>query len=384
MLRGRFGARQAALAVFSVVISALLAAQGAPMDGERRNSLRRLFFVPHADKLLVGSSFSRPWSIRFWSLDRGDLEEVVELTEGEGALAIAVSHDGNSVAAILWRKGQSGLGCYSRKERRWLWRNDQYADPIGCPGCRYQLVFTEDNQRVIVTGAWHTAVFDAKTGQLLHKQQEPLSDYPILLRTEKGVALSRTGHYLATWHGYTSDAHDLFGLNRLRKNPSATVWDLEENRMVFTYRYEQGRDIRCAAFSPDDREVLFGSSEGYVSVWSLAEKRLVRQWKAHAQRVSLLVISPGGRFVATRGPGTGHEPYSAVKIWDLASTGLIVDLTRDREGSAGLDSPLAFSADDKYFAFERSGRLCLYETGTWKERWSVLSWPEDPWRKPQN
>jgi predicted transglutaminase-like cysteine proteinase len=35
--------------------------------------------------------------------------------------------------------------------------------------------------------------------------------------------------------------------------------------------------------------------------------------------------------------------------------------------------PMAFSPDNKYFAFEKRGRLCLYDTETWKEKWCVPS-----------
>jgi hypothetical protein len=64
----------------------------------------------------------------------------------------------------------------------------------------------------------------------------------------------------------------------------------------------------------------------------------------------------------------------SIKVWDYATNRQAHEF-RDVNPSHMMCSgyPMAFSPDGKYFAFERQGKLCLYETETWQEKWCVSS-----------
>jgi hypothetical protein len=68
-----------------------------------------------------------------------------------------------------------------------------------------------------------------------------------------------------------------------------------------------------------------------------------------------------------------------IRVWDYSSNKLIHEFIHVcfSRRPMGNDYPMAFSPDGKYFAFERQGKLCLYGTQNWQERWCAFSWPED-------
>lgn len=78
----------------------------------RRGKLSTLSFNLPVSQL--GGNFFTPDfgfnNIHFWSIDDGRLKNIIELGKGESAWLIALSHDGNLMAA-------DESGCYSFKEK---------------------------------------------------------------------------------------------------------------------------------------------------------------------------------------------------------------------------------------------------------------------------
>jgi len=71
------------------------------------------------------------FNIRMWSVENGKLEDVIEFSRREEPKSIAVSTDGELMAAAFWnlpakgeRYGHSSIACYSLNEKKWVWRED--------------------------------------------------------------------------------------------------------------------------------------------------------------------------------------------------------------------------------------------------------------------
>ena len=77
--------------------------------------------------------------------------------------------------------------------------------------------------------------------------------------------------------------------------------------------------------------------------------------------------------------GLGAKTGFAIKIWDYSTNKLLHEFVNVISSNLGMGSgyPMAFSLDGKHFALEQQGKLCLYDTQTWQEKWCVFSWPED-------
>lgn len=123
--------------------------EGQSMKQERFNALERLCFIPQRD-LIVGPCSSEPnGSVRFWSIDNGNLKEVLDLGRGEWATSLAVSNGGDLIAIAFLSKNETG--CYSLKERKWLWKVNWVGKaPVGIA-----MRFTPDDRKLVILGARH-------------------------------------------------------------------------------------------------------------------------------------------------------------------------------------------------------------------------------------
>jgi WD40 repeat protein len=105
-------------------------------------------------------------------------------------------------------------------------------------------------------------------------------------------------------------------------------------------------------FSPDGRTIASGDAVGYVTLWNPANRRELRQLKAHSTEANRVLFSPDGKTLAT---GSGD---ARVKLWDVA-TG------RELHALQGHTAPitfLAFSADSKTLATgSRDGTARLWD-----------------------
>jgi WD40 repeat protein len=80
----------------------------------------------------------------------------------------------------------------------------------------------------------------------------------------------------------------------------------------------------------------------------------------NARYLAMIWSDPNGGFV--------------VKVFDYQTTKLIKEFIGVTEKIKLCDVyPMAFSPDSKYFAVEKKGKICLYNTGNWKEKWCVRS-----------
>ena len=348
--------------------------------------------INQESSLIVGAAGRRDEPSRdiwLWSLEDGKLKEVIKITEPlikdykyspsytkygiereglsskvEYVKRIAISHDGKLIAVSFFTLT---VGCYSLEDKKWLWTVKWVNGERHSPE---ELRFTRDNKKLIAVGEKNTVIYDAKTGDILERQTDPLSDYDYIMSPTTRAVLSSSGRYLVTWHIYPMD----YGvLRRLFMNKKVTVWDIEENKLIARWKKPE-QNLCNAIFTPDEKYIVFSSCEGFLSEWSISEQKMLREWQVGDWLLygGYLTFSPDGRFFAFENSGD-------IRIWDY-TTGKLIHEYSNKEAGVGMSSvdvyPMAFSPDSKYFALEKDGQLCLYDTETWKEKWCVLSYTE--------
>jgi WD40 repeat protein len=349
----------------------------------RRNGLKELYFIPRQELLVATCSSEPNESIRFWSIDNGNLKEVLDLGMNDWATSLAVSNGGDVIAVAFLSRGETG--CYSLKEKRWLWKVSRVSKAVFGNSMR----FTPDDKKLVVVGVTNIVIYDAHTGAVLQKQEDSkrFSDgFPNYIA--RLGAISPSGRYAGFWHGYPLVHGETWASSR---NIWVLVRDIEREKTIAKQGKIQEKYKNCSAtFTPEEKNLLLGSMDGYVRVWSIADQKVIREWRAYGTgevqvafkempwpyRIESMTVSPDGRYLATMGPHTSKG--FTVRIWDYSSNKMIhefVDVGPNLTMCSGY--AMAFSPDGKYFALEQRGNLCLYDTQTWQRKWSVPSWAED-------
>ena len=110
----------------------------------------------------------------------------------------------------------------------------------------------------------------------------------------------------------TPEATDFTKVGRLvgRSGVGEAIGQITGAREVRTLE-GHGNSVLSAAFSPDGRFVVTGSSDRTAKLWEAGTGRLVRTLEGHGNRVRSAAFSPDGRFVVT-----GSWDKTA-KLWEL-------------------------------------------------------------------
>lgn len=344
----------------------------------RWNRLSKLHFIPQQELLVAACSSDPNGSVRFWSMDNGNLKEVLDLGMRDWATSLAVGNGGDLIAIALLTKKE--IGCYSPKERKWLWKVGRWL--VDSP-----MRFTPDDKKLVVLDVTEIVTYDARTGAVLQKQKDSkrfADGFPnYITRLE---AISPSGRYAAFWHGYPLPHGETWGSSR---NIWVLVRDIETEKTIAKQGKIQERYKNCSAvFTPEEKNLLLGSMDGYVRVWSLGDQKVAREWRAygageepipfekdpHPYSIDSMTFSLDGRYLATM--GHLRNKGFTVRIWDYSSNEMIHEFVNVASSGLAMCSayPMAFSPDWKYFALEQQGDLCLYDTQTWEEKWRVPSW----------
>jgi WD40 repeat protein len=344
---------------------------------QQLNKLRKIYFIPQRDLIVGTCSSELNGSIRFWSIDDGKLKDVLDLGKGEWASFLAVSNNGNLIVVGLLAKNE--IACYSLTEKKWLWRVNWLDKGV----VDIVMRFTTDDQKVVVVGFRNIVTYDAKTGAILQRQEdsEGFSDGFPNYRTRNN-AISPSARYSAFWQGNLEHDEGWWS----SKNIWVLVRDIEKEKAIAKQGKIQEKYKNCSAiFSSDEKNLLLGSMDGYVRVWSIAEQKVIREWKVYwldepisfkesggaPNAIHSMTFSPNGRHLATIGHLKGR---SAIRIWDYTTKKLLYEfdgIYLTLPMCSGY--PMAFSPDGKYFALEQQGKLCLYDIQAWQEKWCMPS-----------
>lgn len=363
-------------------------------NSSKKEAISYIFFVPPTGQLgCFYYGMEGRGKIRFFSIEDGIGINLILLNPRETADLIASSHDGKliGVATFVWGDQiSSGLqniriGCYSLAENKWLWRanwQDFSLEEIRKDFIQ-DMIFTQDDKKIIAVGKRSVFIYDSRTGEVLKKWIEPLKDYPLWRFNFTKAAFTVNGRYLVIWQEYEpwhlNDFLFWFMVNR-----EVTVWDVEQYRLVA--RWRKPKELYWGGSLSD--EVIFGSADGYIRIWSISKQKMKRKWKAHwgregydryaySSRLMALTVSQDWKYIGTKGFGVdrrGEHDFvkNVIKIWNLVTEKFIHEFTGIEYGVIGKYC-MVFSPDSKYFAFDQKGNLCLYDTQTWQEKWCVSS-----------
>jgi WD40 repeat protein/serine/threonine protein kinase/tetratricopeptide (TPR) repeat protein len=288
-------------------------------------------------------------SVHLWDLEMA--REVVPAMMHMGpVLGMAFRPDGKQVLTVSTRGPQNP----SEAEVR-LWdaaSGEPSENPLGSQVAPYPAEFSPDGKRVLTVCLDRCArVWDATGGNQVGASLE----HPAAVRR---ASFSPDGRLVVTagadgtarlWDAAT-------GKPAVRPlNHGAPVWDASfgaggryvltagEDRVVRTWDAATGEPIgqaihhdeplTRAAFSPDGRHVLGADEGGMVRVWDAATGAAVVPPLRQGGAVRHAVFDPSGRLVLT-------AEDRVVRLWDLATAGLLAPETRETRG-------LVFSPDGR-------------------------------------
>jgi WD40 repeat protein len=184
----------------------------------------------------------------------------------------------------------------------------------------FAAAFSPDGKYLVTgNGARDVEVWDANTGQLVHK----LGSHEGVIR---GVAFSPDPDhkYLASMS--SKGDVKLWDATRLGEK------DGPHQPLRSFAAYSPGVGLSMA-FSPDGKRLVTGGREYTVRIWDVETgDELLPPLRGHTGDISTVAFSPDGRLVASGGED------STVKVWD-SRTG---ELLRSFRGHTGLVSTMAF------------------------------------------
>jgi WD40 repeat protein len=136
------------------------------------------------------------------------------------------------------------------------------------------------------------------------------------------------------------------------------LWDVAMGREIRTFTGEHTGYVASAVFSPDERFLLSGGTEGKIILWDTATGKKVREFAGHNKGVFRAVFSPDGRSIASGGMD------ATIRFWDVASGRQISILT----GHGAAVRTLAYTPDGGYLlsgSWDKT--IKLWEVATGKE-----------------
>jgi WD40 repeat protein len=379
MTKNRISWAFVSFAVFSVA-TICLSSQESRAVQRQPNRLNRVVFIPQRDQIVGLAGSEENGTLIVWSID-GSKTQRFDFEKGVWGASIAVSNKGDSV--VLGLVGGPDLMCFSLIEKRPVWKVSGIEKGFGLSSA----AFTADDSRVVVVGFKTIVTFDSKSGAIVERQEDSEAfSFGLPKYRTRIDRISHTGRYAAFFQGKVEHDEAISGLNN---NVWITVYDIENKKLAAKQAYVQKSYKNCSAvFTQDERNLVLGSMDGFVRVWSITDQKVIRQWRAYEStkastfrqmpfpnHIDSVTLSSDGRLLATIGLSIGEF---SIRIWDYATNKQVHEFRDVNPSRLAMCSgyPMAFSPDGKYFAFEQQGKLCLYDTQTWQEKWCVPSLSE--------
>lgn len=329
----------------------------------------RLAFLPGDKQLVAGASV--------WDVASG--RETRRLPESLRAALAALAHDGKMIAA--WQTGG------------WIHVIDvasgKVLHKLAGNGSVGRLAWSPDSRRLAAKVAQTIFLWDAETGNLVHRQSGVTQEMQVMVLARDGKLLAggdRKG--IQVWDlaagqmcrlesaglwdlflAFAPDGKTLVGscaepLGKGATKVSLRQWDSATGKKV---RDLHSGGCGAGAFSADGA-LLATAWSREIRLWDPASGKEIRKWPAHGDYVTSLAFSHDGKTLASGGRD------QRVRLWDPASG-------KDLRPSAGHSAPitaLAFAPDGNIVASggaDCSIRLWDWITGRELSCWDGVGYP---------
>ncbi len=336
---------------------------------------------PNGDKLALGSHNG---SLRLWDVKDNDIRPLKEFQKQSRAInSVAFSSDGKLLASGGWPEWQEG----NTNIKIWSVEGDSTVPLVAVSGCTEDVasvVFSYSGTDTLLASAG--SYFD-ETVKLWLFENNNLR----LLKTFEG------GYHRIKF------SKDSGWIVSAGKHNAVKVWPVKGESVipVREFRGHQAR-IESVTFSNNDTQILSGSNEGIVKIWSVgnvdeefsnisighrapvqhiallpngqfvscSEDKVVKLWLISDNRATLLstlqmqgnwihglaFTSSNNVLLAAR-IDSGMNDYAA-EIWSVTGENLTSITTTTLQNTGWIHS-MAFSPDGKYLA------LAAYDVGLW-------------------
>ncbi|WDE95304.1 hypothetical protein PQO03_06170 [Lentisphaera profundi] len=144
--------------------------------------------------------------------------------------------------------------------------------------------------------------------------------------TINDLSFSEDGRYLLAAGGHVGN------------EGMAVIWDIKTGRRIFQLEHKD-MDIHVAHMSPDMKLLALGSNDKKVKIFSMQNKQILLEEKAHSEWVSALRFSPDGKFLVS-GDRNGQ-----IIVWDSKELSMLHTLYKHK----GMINALAWRPDSKVF-----------------------------------
>ena len=305
--------------------------------------------------------------IKIWKLKDGSIDTIISFGDSMCIDKLVVSHDEEKIIASVncFNGKKDFICCYSLPNKQLLWKVEDVKFDNG-------LGVSMGDSLVYAIGSWTVTTLNVNTGTIVKKDRKFMRD--CLLPNWGGIKVlfSPSGHYALYWKIAEFKTFNLRFGSRLK------VWDLLNDKMVAS-KFIKGKGVWSASFLSDEKNILTGSFDGKLRLWSLEKNKIIKSYQIYnndnvfynnsrtrckKRNCIYQTILPKDteNFLGTYGLVDGKWAF---KIWRYA-----IMKAEKLFLYTGFCSS-AFTNDGKYFIISHEGYLCLYETGSWKLLWRV-------------
>jgi len=314
-------------------------------------------YSPDGKQIISGSIDN---TIKLWDADTGRLIRIFSGHTFE-ITSVAFSPDGKQVVSC------AGIGLenlnYSVDSMIKLWDVASGREIKSFRGGgTNSIVFSPDGKRIISSAQWSTQMGNGLQLQDVASGKVVKTFSSIAQPSSNGasVSFSPDGKRIMSADGSTITVWEIDTGNII-----VTIWNLYGKYRIGNNLYANGYiNFYSAAFSPDGKWIIAGSSDGRISLYDVSTGDEIRKFPGHDIAVYSVAFSPDGKQVIS---GSGDQ---TVKLWDTATGRLI----RTFPQFGGPVHSVSFSPDGKrILSGSLDGTTRIWDASTGNEIVQLIS-----------
>lgn len=292
------------------------------------------------------ASASDDGTVRVWDATTGN--QLLLLEYSSNAETVSFTPDNNSIISSYGDGTILVWNALTGEQKYVLKGHDKWVNSIAI----------SPNGRHIVSTSWDNTIrkWDIETQNQLYvlNSEEPINyvSYSpdgqlIAIAMDNGyiyIMDAATGNFLSVLEGHLGKvssalfSHDGKRIVSASDDLTVRIWDVATGE---TIRVLNGANaFNFAAFSPDDRYIVFNSTDGEIYVYDDLSYTIIWDKKTNSDWASPVTFSPDGKRILSTSAG------NAVNVYDF----VVDESTKILEGHTGRINNIAVSPDGKYIA----------------------------------